>query len=106
MVAPDDYADKSRADKSRGEASQDDASRGNARLKTLRWKSRRGMKELDVLLEAFLIQQATALKEGKWPVLEEFLAQEDDVLFDWISGRDLPVNNELVMLIDQLTHVS
>lgn|GEM_PF-1290955 len=95
-MAPDDYADKSRGDKSRGDA----------RLKTLRWKSRRGMKELDVLLEAFLIQRATALKEGKWPVLEEFLAQEDDVLFDWISGRDLPANNELVELIDQLTHVS
>ncbi len=79
---------------------------GEARLKALRWKSRRGMKELDVLLEAFLIQQAEALKEGSWQVFEELLAQEDDVLFDWISGRDLPTNKELLELINQLAHVS
>lgn len=78
---------------------------GESRLKALRWKSRRGMKELDVLLESFLIRQAAELKQGVWPVLEEFLAQEDDVLFDWISGRNLPANKELLELIDQLTHV-
>ena len=79
---------------------------GDVRLKALRWKSRRGMKELDVLLEAFLLEHAEALKAGKWPALETFLAQEDDLLFDWISGRHLPDNSELMELIDQLTHVS
>lgn len=72
----------------------------------LRWKSRRGMKELDVLLEAFLAQHAFELKQGKWPELEAFLAQEDDLLFDWISGRNLPDEKQLVELINQLTHVS
>ena len=49
---------------------------GQDRLKILRWKSRRGMKELDVLLEAFLVAQAEVLLEGGWPGFEEFLAQE------------------------------
>ena len=79
---------------------------GDTRLKTLRWKSRRGMKELDVLLEAFLLEQASELKQGKWPQFEELLDQEDDHLFDWISGRDLPDNDALVELINHLTHVS
>ena len=69
------------------------------RLKILRWKCRRGMKELDVLLEAFLAAQAETLQEGGWPQFEEFLAREDDVLLDWISGRNLPSDSNLLSLI-------
>ena len=79
---------------------------GVNRLKRLRWKSRRGMKELDILLEAFFVNQAESLNAGDWPQLETFLAQEDDVLFDWISGRDLPTDSQLLDLIETLTHAS
>jgi antitoxin CptB len=79
---------------------------GVYRLKRLRWKARRGMKELDVLLEAFFAKQADSIREGDWPQLETFLAQEDDVLFDWISGRDLPSDNDLLVLIKTLTHAN
>lgn len=75
---------------------------GEDRVKKLRWKSRRGMKELDVLLEAFFEQQADSLATGDWPELEELLAREDDVLFDWISGRNLPSNPAMLNLIDTL----
>jgi antitoxin CptB len=76
---------------------------GEARIKILRWKSRRGMKELDVLLELFLKQQEEALKAGQWPALERLLEQEDDVFFEWVSGRNLPHDPELLRLIDTLT---
>ena len=79
---------------------------GVYRLKRLRWKARRGMKELDVLLEAFFAKQADSIQKGDWPQLETFLAQEDDVLFDWISGRDLPSDNDLLVLIKTLTHAN
>ena len=74
------------------------------KVKKLRWKSRRGMKELDVLFEAFFDQQAELLLAGGWPELEEFLAQEDDVLFDWVSGRNLPADPDLLRLIKTLTN--
>jgi len=77
---------------------------GEDRVKKLRWKARRGMKELDVLFEAFFAKQAESLAAGGWPQLEDLLAQEDDVLFDWISGRDLPSDPEVLNLIDTLTH--
>ena len=77
---------------------------GQDRVKKLRWKSRRGMKELDVLLEAFFDQQAESLLAGDWPQLEELLAREDDVLFDWISGRNLPAEPDLLKLIKTLTN--
>ena len=77
---------------------------GEYRVKKLRWKSRRGMKELDVLFEAFFAKQAGSLANGGWPQLEALLALEDDVLLDWISGRDLPSDPEILNLIDTLTH--
>jgi len=77
---------------------------GEVRVKKLRWKSRRGLKELDVLFEAFFAKQAESLANGGWPQLEALLAQEDDVLFDWISGRDLPSDPDVLNLIRTLTH--
>jgi antitoxin CptB len=77
---------------------------GEDRVKKLRWKSRRGLKELDVLFEAFFARQADSLASGGWPQLEDLLSQEDDVLFDWISGRDLPSDPGLLELIKTLTY--
>ncbi len=78
---------------------------GEDRVKKLRWQARRGMKELDVLFEAFFAKQAELLADGGWPQLEELLVQEDNVLFDWISGRDLPSNPDVLNLIKTLTNV-
>ena len=62
------------------------------------------MKELDVLFESFLEQQAEALGNGEWPELDELLEQEDDVLFDWISGRNRPTDPAILKLIETLCH--
>ena len=73
-----------------------------ARLSRLRWLCRRGMKELDVMLEAFLAENATTLENGDLPELEAFLATEDDLLWDWLQKRRLPQQPEwrsLVFLI-------
>ena len=48
------------------------------------------MKELDVLLERFLVRQANALRDGRWPELEALLDTEDDCLWDWLQGRAAP----------------
>jgi len=79
---------------------------GHERVKILRWQSRRGMKELDVLFEAFLIKHAQPLLEGAWPQLESLLGQEDDVIFDWVSGRNLPADPAVLDLIDTLKNAA
>ena len=48
------------------------------RLKKLKWLCRRGMKELDILLQRFLAAHEQQLAEGAWPEFEEFLQSEDD----------------------------
>lgn len=57
-----------------------------ARTNRLRWHCRRGMKELDVLLERFLARQHRPLAAGRWPELEALLATEDDLLWDWLQN--------------------
>ena len=79
---------------------------GHDRVKRLRWQSRRGMKELDVLFEAFFTKQTEPLCAGAWPELEAMLDQEDDVLFDWISGRNLPEDPAMLTLINTLKNVT
>jgi succinate dehydrogenase flavin-adding protein (antitoxin of CptAB toxin-antitoxin module) len=54
------------------------------------------MKELDLLLEAFVAQQTAALADGAWPEFEPLLSCEDDQLWDWFQGR--PVPNEYQQL--------
>lgn len=63
---------------------------GELRLKRLRWLARRGMRELEILIENFLEREAETLAAGEWPQLESFLDSEDDVLWDWVQGRAAP----------------
>ncbi len=70
------------------------------RVNRLRWMCRRGMKELDILLEAFLAREAAALDRGAWPQFETLLAAEDDVLWDWVQGRSHPASPDLKAILD------
>ena len=75
---------------------------GDVRLKRLRWLCRRGMKELDVLLEAFIAREGEALSDGAWPQFEDFLATEDDVLWDWVLGTSVPDSETHRQMLDAL----
>lgn len=57
------------------------------RLAKLQWLCRRGMKELDVLLEGFLARNRAELERGAFPELEDLLSCEDDCLWDWIQQK-------------------
>jgi len=58
---------------------------GNERVRKLKWLCRRGMKELDILLEPFIELHLDSLAKGSWPEFECLLEKEDDVLWDWIQ---------------------
>ncbi len=55
------------------------------RFNRLKWLCRRGMKELDLLLENFLQRQQQQLMDGQWPELENLLQNEDDLLWQWLQ---------------------
>lgn len=65
----------------------------SGRIRKLRWLCRRGMKELDILLERFIDRHEDALSNGAWPQLEIMLSAEDDVLWDWIQDPSATDND-------------
>ena len=57
---------------------------GANRVRKLRWLCRRGMKELDLLLESFLRQNQQALERGSRPDFEALWHNEDEQF--WTEG--------------------
>lgn len=56
----------------------------------LRWRSRRGMLELDLILQVFLEQQLPLLTEQEIAAYQRLLDCTDPVLLDYASGRANP----------------
>jgi len=54
---------------------------------TVRWRCRRGKKELDVLLTRFLEQHLRSMNNAERAAFERLLALEDEDLMDLIFGR-------------------
>lgn len=50
-------------------------------INRIRWRCRRGMLELDLLLNRFLERHARALTKAQWQAFEQLIAQEDQVLW-------------------------
>lgn len=75
---------------------------GEARIRKLRWMCRRGMKELDVLLESFLETNQAQLQAGAWPEFEQLLEKEDDRLWDTLRGAEKPFDTALAALIEAI----
>ena len=56
-------------------------------LGKLRWHCRRGLLELDIILEQFNARHLTALDVGQLELFRELLAFPDNDLLDVIMGR-------------------
>jgi antitoxin CptB len=57
----------------------------------LRWRCRRGMKELDVLLERYLFTRFDAAPESERDAFARILDHEDPELLAWVLGvQDAP----------------
>ena len=78
---------------------------GELRLRKLKWLCRRGMKELDVLLERFIKNQSAALEAGAWPELESLLSMEDDHLWQVVQHPET-ASGEYLALLNQISHGS
>jgi antitoxin CptB len=75
---------------------------GEDRLRKLNWLCRRGMKELDILLQGFTARHHNALTEGAWPEFEELLQTEDDLLWDWLMNPSSQDVGGFSSLLDEI----
>jgi len=70
--------------------------------KSVRWRCRRGMKELDVLLERFLERGYASLDKQERGVFARLLDQKDPDLLIWLTGREQPPNPVFAALISRM----
>ncbi len=68
----------------------------------LRWRCRRGMRELDVLLERWLDTRWPDATPADRKRFDRLLDCEDDMLWDWCTGRNRPDDRELAEILDQV----
>jgi len=73
----------------------------------LRWSCRRGMLELDIMLTRFLENAYLKSSTKDQELFEKLLACEDQDLFEWLTGKKIPVDSEIQDIVNKVkrTHV-
>lgn len=71
-------------------------------IQRLRWQCRRGMLELDLLLNHFLRHGYAELDDDDRRVFERLLGMQDSILQDWLIGQAVPADARLTALIARI----
>lgn len=71
-------------------------------IKRLRWRCRRGMRELDQLMERFLDRVFPTSSDAERALFLKLLDTEDDILWRWCMGRERPEDAALAGFVDRL----
>ena len=71
-------------------------------LRRLRWRCRRGMRELDQLLERYLRHAYAQDSEADRGVFLRLLDSEDDRLWRWFMGYEECPDAELAALVQRI----
>lgn len=71
-------------------------------LSRLRWRCRRGTRELDLLFDRFLRHAYSLLSAEEQTVFEDFLGVPDPIILDWVTGKAEPENGEYLTIIQHL----
>jgi antitoxin CptB len=74
----------------------------NDQYAKLRWQCRRGMLELDILLQNFLEKKYPTLTDQEKILFEQLLACEDQDLYDWLVKKEEPNNKMLIKIINKI----
>ncbi|MDH5824363.1 succinate dehydrogenase assembly factor 2 [Luteimonas sp. RD2P54] len=72
----------------------------------LRWRCRRGMRELDVLFTRYLDQRWAAASDGERGLFLQLLDGEDDRLWRWFMGYEAAPDAELDALVRRIRELS
>ncbi|NKI35468.1 succinate dehydrogenase assembly factor 2 [Wenzhouxiangella sp. XN79A] len=71
-------------------------------ISQLRWRCRRGMRELDTLLTGWVERHWDSADAGTRATFLQLLDAEDDALWDWVTGRATPADPALVDLVGRI----
>ena len=71
-------------------------------INRMRWASRRGMLELDLVLEPFVTARYAALNEVDRHRFQQLMICEDQDLFAWFLRRERPEDEELAAIVEKI----
>lgn len=72
------------------------------RLKRLRWRARRGTRELDALFGGWLDLRYAAADESQREAFDALLEVQDPDLWDWVMGHAKPPRADWQAIIDDI----
>lgn len=72
-------------------------------LAKLKWRCRRGMRELDIVLERYLEQRYAYAPVAEQQAFVDLLELPDPELFAYLMGREVPTDSRWVDVIAKLT---
>jgi antitoxin CptB len=68
----------------------------------LAWQCRRGMRELDELLNGYLVQRYRRLDEPAQETFGRLLEYPDDVLLELLMGRMAPADKDVARIVQEI----
>ena len=68
----------------------------------MRWAARRGMLDLDLILEPFVTARYAQLDEVDRERFHQLMQCEDQELFAWFLRREQPRDEELAAIVSQI----
>ncbi|HEB58351.1 MAG TPA: succinate dehydrogenase assembly factor 2 [Gammaproteobacteria bacterium] len=68
----------------------------------LYWQCRRGMLELDLLLQGFMERRYHLLTRPQQRAFEQLLATSDQLLLEYLMGRTVPIDTEVANIVQQI----
>ena len=71
----------------------------------IKWACRRGMLELDLILEAYLEKKYPLASVAEQSLFVRFLKETDQDLFDWLFKKRFPEDPEFQKMVDILCSV-
>lgn len=74
-------------------------------LDRIRWHCRRGLLELDLILQRFLEQRFSALNDDEVRQFRELLEFSDNDLLDMVMNRAEPVDGRLSAVLEMMRKV-
>ena len=74
----------------------------NEEINRMRWAARRGMLELDLVLEPFVTECYAGLDARDRERFQQLMISEDQDLFSWFLGRDQPKDEELAAIVSKI----
>jgi antitoxin CptB len=63
------------------------------------WRCRRGIREMDIVLQGFLDQSYDALSDNDKKIFSQLLDENDLDILNWLLGKDEPTSDDLKHII-------